>query len=70
MDEQRLDTLARQINASRTRRSLLGSALLSLGVAPLLVAGRSATPKQGVPSVRSAVGANAASAAPGAGTKG
>ncbi len=41
MDEQRLDTLARQINASGTRRSLLSSALLSLGVAPLLVAGAS-----------------------------
>ena len=34
MDEQRLDAIARRINASGSRRSLLAAALLSLGVAP------------------------------------
>jgi hypothetical protein len=39
MDEQRLDIVARQINASGSRRSLLSAALLSLGVAPFWLAG-------------------------------
>ena len=38
MDEQRLDTIARRINASGSRRSMLTAALLSLGVAPLWLA--------------------------------
>src|SRR4051812_37431963 len=39
MDEQRLDTLARHINATGSRRSVLSAALLSLGVTPLWLAG-------------------------------
>ena len=38
MDEQRVDTVARRIQASGSRRGLLATALLSLGVAPFWLA--------------------------------